>query len=36
MRRGRLYPPHMLTKLMLGMPERLRKVKDLNGGYINM
>lgn len=29
-------PPHMLTKLMLGMPERLRKVKDLNGEYINM
>lgn len=29
-------PAEMLTKLMLGMPERLRKVKDLNGGYINM
>lgn len=29
-------PPVMLTKLMLGMPERLQKVKDLNGGYIDM
>jgi len=29
-------PPEMLTKLMLGMPERLQKVKDLNGDYIDM
>lgn len=28
-------PPEMLTKLMLGIPGRLQKIKDLYGDYID-